>query len=66
MSTESKAQIHRWRAFAVLAVSFFRTIVDLTIVKVALPSEGSVSPSALLVRGGDDTNQHQNLRRTTQ
>src|SRR6266550_4595305 len=41
MSTESKAQIHRWRAFAVLAVSFFMTIVDLTIVNVALPTIGS-------------------------
>src|SRR5438270_3006429 len=34
-------QIHRWRAFAVLAVSFFMTIVDLTIVNVALPTIGS-------------------------
>ena len=33
-------QIHRWRAFAVLAVSFFMTIVDLTIVNVALPTIG--------------------------
>jgi hypothetical protein len=40
MSTESRAQIHRWRAFAVLAVSFFMTIVDLTIVNVALPTIG--------------------------
>jgi EmrB/QacA subfamily drug resistance transporter len=31
---------HRWRAFAVLAVSFFMTIVDLTIVNVALPTIG--------------------------
>jgi MFS family permease len=46
MNTESKAQIpkaqiHRWRAFAVLAVSFFMTIVDLTIVNVALPTIGT-------------------------
>jgi EmrB/QacA subfamily drug resistance transporter len=41
LSTESKAQIHRWRAFAVLAVSFFMTIVDLTIVNVALPTIGT-------------------------
>src|SRR5690242_21323909 len=34
------APIHRWRAFAVLAVSFFMTIVDLTIVNVALPTIG--------------------------
>src|SRR6266496_2603126 len=40
MNTESKAEIHRWRAFAVLAVSFFMTIVDLTIVNVALPTIG--------------------------
>jgi EmrB/QacA subfamily drug resistance transporter len=33
-------QVHRWRAFAVLAVSFFMTIVDLTIVNVALPTIG--------------------------
>jgi EmrB/QacA subfamily drug resistance transporter len=32
--------IHRWRAFAVLAVAFFMTIVDLTIVNVALPTIG--------------------------
>jgi EmrB/QacA subfamily drug resistance transporter len=32
--------IHRWRAFAVLAVSFFMTIVDLAIVNVALPTIG--------------------------
>jgi EmrB/QacA subfamily drug resistance transporter len=40
MNTESTAQIHRWRAFAVLAVSYFMTIVDLTIVNVALPTIG--------------------------
>jgi EmrB/QacA subfamily drug resistance transporter len=34
------SQVHRWRAFAVLAVSFFMTIVDLTIVNVALPTIG--------------------------
>jgi MFS family permease len=32
--------LHRWRAFAVLAVSYFMTIVDLTIVNVALPTIG--------------------------
>src|SRR4051812_16046 len=32
--------VHRWRAFAVLAVAFFMTIVDLTIVNVALPTIG--------------------------
>ncbi|HEX7106427.1 MAG TPA: MFS transporter [Acidothermaceae bacterium] len=35
------SQLHRWRAFAVLAVSFFMTIVDLTIVNVALPTIGA-------------------------
>src|SRR2546427_4853164 len=32
--------VNRWRAFAVLVVSFFMTIVDLTIVNVALPTIG--------------------------
>ena len=32
--------VHRWRAFAVLAVSFFMTIIDLAIVNVALPTIG--------------------------
>src|SRR6266487_3462241 len=40
MTTEPVPQVHRWRAFAVLAVSFFMTIVDLTIVNVALPTIG--------------------------
>ena len=40
METVSKAEVHRWRAFAVLVVSFFMTIVDLTIVNVALPTIG--------------------------
>jgi EmrB/QacA subfamily drug resistance transporter len=31
---------HRWRAYAVLAVSYFMTIVDLTITNVALPTIG--------------------------
>src|SRR4051812_48048937 len=35
------APVNRWRAFAVLAVAFFMTIVDLTIVNVALPTIGS-------------------------
>ncbi|MGN6723897.1 MAG: MFS transporter, partial [Marmoricola sp.] len=33
--------IHRWRAFSVLAVSYFMTIIDLTIVNVALPTIGA-------------------------
>jgi EmrB/QacA subfamily drug resistance transporter len=32
--------IHRWRAFALLAVSYFMTTVDLTIVNVSLPTIG--------------------------
>ena len=31
---------HRWRAFSLLAVAFFMTIVDLAIVNVALPTIG--------------------------
>ena len=31
---------HRWRAFALLVVSYFMTIVDLTIVNVSLPAIG--------------------------
>jgi EmrB/QacA subfamily drug resistance transporter len=37
---QSANQVHRWRAFAVLAVSFFMTIADLAIVNVALPTIG--------------------------
>lgn len=40
MDTEPKALAHRWRAFAVLVVSFFMTVVDLTIINVALPTIG--------------------------
>jgi MFS family permease len=40
MNTQPIPQVHRWRAFAVLAVSFFMTVVDLTIVNVALPTIG--------------------------
>ena len=40
MTTEAVPPIHRWRAFAVLAVSYFMTIVDLTIVNVSLPTIG--------------------------
>jgi EmrB/QacA subfamily drug resistance transporter len=40
MNTASSTEVHRWRAFAVLAVSYFMTIVDLTIVNVALPTIG--------------------------
>jgi EmrB/QacA subfamily drug resistance transporter len=40
MTAASTTELHRWRAFAVLAVSYFMTIVDLTIVNVALPTIG--------------------------
>ena len=33
-------RIHRWRAFALLAVAYFMTTVDLTIVNVSLPTIG--------------------------
>src|SRR5438552_4054185 len=38
--TPASPIVHRWRAFAVLAVAYFMTIVDLTIVNVALPTIG--------------------------
>src|SRR5580692_11310251 len=37
---QGSSQVHRWRAFAVLAVSFFMTVADLAIVNVALPTIG--------------------------
>ncbi|MFZ0376808.1 MAG: MFS transporter [Solirubrobacteraceae bacterium] len=40
MNAGSSTEVHRWRAFGVLAVSYFMTIVDLTIVNVALPTIG--------------------------
>jgi len=39
---QGRDQVHRWRAFAVLAVSFFMTVADLAIVNVALPTIGRV------------------------
>jgi EmrB/QacA subfamily drug resistance transporter len=38
--TSQSPHINRWRAFALLAVAFFMTIVDLTIVNVSLPTIG--------------------------
>src|SRR5215472_8430358 len=32
--------VRRWRAFSLLAVAFFMTVIDLTIVNVALPTIG--------------------------
>jgi EmrB/QacA subfamily drug resistance transporter len=40
MTSPSTNPTHRWRAFALLAVSYFMTIVDLTIVNVSLPTIG--------------------------
>jgi len=40
MTTEPVPQVHKWRAFTVLAVAYFMTIVDLTIVNVSLPTIG--------------------------
>ena len=39
-SSAAERTLHRWRAFSVLAVSYFMTIIDLTIVNVALPTIG--------------------------
>lgn len=33
-------QVHRWRAFSLLAVAYFMTAVDMLIVNVALPTIG--------------------------
>jgi EmrB/QacA subfamily drug resistance transporter len=38
--SSTSPDINRWRAFALLAVSYFMTIIDLTIVNVSLPTIG--------------------------
>jgi MFS family permease len=38
--TSQSPDINRWRAFALLAVAFFMTIIDLTIVNLSLPTIG--------------------------
>ena len=38
--TSTSTTINRWRVFALLAVAYFMTIVDLTIVNVSLPTIG--------------------------
>ena len=38
--TAAPPHVNRWRAFALLAVSYFMTIIDLTIVNVSLPTIG--------------------------
>ena len=38
--TSQSPDINRWRAFALLAVAFFMTVIDLTIVNVSLPTIG--------------------------
>jgi EmrB/QacA subfamily drug resistance transporter len=48
--TSTLPNINRWRAFALLAVAFFMTIIDLTIVNVSLPTIGRdlhFSPTSL-------------------
>ena len=48
--TSPPIHINRWRAFALLAVAYFMTIVDLTIVNVSLPTIGRdlhFSPTSL-------------------
>src|ERR1700733_13103143 len=41
---QGMSQVHRWRAFAVLAVSFFMTVADLAIVNRGLPAIGPPLP----------------------
>jgi MFS family permease len=38
--TSASPHINRWRAFSLLAVAYFMTIIDLTIVNVSLPTIG--------------------------
>jgi EmrB/QacA subfamily drug resistance transporter len=38
--TSKSPDINRWRAFALLALAFFMTVIDLTIVNVSLPTIG--------------------------
>ena len=38
--TPLSPNVKRWRAFALLAVAFFMTVIDLTIVNVSLPTIG--------------------------
>jgi EmrB/QacA subfamily drug resistance transporter len=38
--TSASLTVNRWRAFALLAVAYFMTIIDLTIVNVSLPTIG--------------------------
>src|SRR6516162_3226739 len=38
--TSASTHVNRWRAFGLLAVAYFMTIVDLTIVNVSLPTIG--------------------------
>jgi EmrB/QacA subfamily drug resistance transporter len=38
--TSASPHLNRWRAFALLAVAYFMTIIDLTIVNVSLPTIG--------------------------
>ena len=40
MTSVTSHPIHRWRAFSLLAVAAFMTVMDLTIVNTALPTIG--------------------------
>jgi EmrB/QacA subfamily drug resistance transporter len=51
MTSPTPQPVHRWRAFSLLAVAAFMTIMDLTIVNTALPTIGRklhFSPTSLL------------------
>jgi Major Facilitator Superfamily len=39
-ATAPRRHVNRWRAFALLAVAYFMTVVDFTIVNVSLPTIG--------------------------
>jgi len=61
--TAAPGQVRRWRAFSLLAVAYFMTVVDLTITNVALPTIGRNLhfPQSDLQWGGDRLRAH--LRR---
>jgi EmrB/QacA subfamily drug resistance transporter len=51
MTSLTSPSVHRWRAFSLLAVAAFMTVMDLTIVNTALPTIGRelhFSPTSLL------------------
>ncbi|MBV9337877.1 MAG: hypothetical protein JO243_18485 [Solirubrobacterales bacterium] len=50
--TSASPNINRWRAFALLAVSYFMTIIHLTIVNVSLPRSAGICTSARSASNG--------------